>query len=274
MKKIALITGASSGIGKEIVKQLLNDNMDVYGASRSLDKMQDIKKLGAKILPIDLTDDKSIQEAVKLIIKENDRIDILINCAGYGLFGAIEDIPLNDARKQFEVNLFGLGRLTQLIIPYMRSNKFGKIVNISSAAGKMYSPLGGWYTASKFALEGFSDCLRIETKPFGIDVIIIEPGTINTGFDKIAFDTLLKYSENGAYRKLAKNSVILMKSNFSNKKSSQPKCIAKKVSKVIMIKKPKTRYSVGHRSKLAINVRKWLPDKFLDKMILKRINRD
>jgi short-subunit dehydrogenase len=172
-----LVTGASSGIGKETAKTLLADGYAVYVAARRVDRMSELEQLGATALAMDITNDEDIVAAVKRITAERDGIDVLINNAGFGMYGAMEDTTLDDARYQFEVNLFGLARLTQLALPYMRDRGAGKIVNISSVGGKIYTPLGAWYHATKHALEGWSDSLRLELKPLGIDVIVIEPGS-------------------------------------------------------------------------------------------------
>ena len=180
MKKTVLITGASSGIGKATTEKLLDDGYTVYASARSTDKLKYLKARGAEILELDVTQDESMKSGVDRIKSECGRLDILINNAGYGSYGALEDVPMEEARHQFEVNVFGLGRLTQLVLPQMREQSFGKIVNITSVGGKIYEPLGSWYHASKFAVEGLSDCLRLELQPFGIDVIIVEPGPIRT----------------------------------------------------------------------------------------------
>ena len=142
--------------------------------------MAELATAGAALLKLDLTDDASIVAAVNAIKSEAGRIDVLVNNAGYGSYGALEDVPLSEGRRQFEVNVFGLARLCQLVLPMMRAQKSGKIVNITSIGGKIWEPLGGWYHATKFAVEGLSDCLRVEVAPFGIDVIVIEPGAIRT----------------------------------------------------------------------------------------------
>ena len=181
MKKIVLITGVSAGMGKETAKLLLEQGYMVYGAARRLDKMADIKALGVKILEMDITNDAALAEGIDTIIKAEGRIDVLINNAGFGSYGAVEDVPMSNARYQLEVNLFGTARLIQLVLPYMRKQRYGRIINISSIGGKFAGPLGGWYHASKFALEGLSDSLRNEVKPFGIDVVVIEPGGVKSG---------------------------------------------------------------------------------------------
>jgi len=166
-KTVALVTGASSGIGKETVKKLLEAGYTVYAAARRVEKMNDLADLGASILKMDVTDRVSIEAGVTNILYGERSIDVLVNNAGYGSYGAIEDVPLEEVRRQFEVNIFGLARLTQLVLPGMREKRFGKIVNVSSMGGKIYTPFGGWYHATKHALEGLSDSLRLETAPFG-----------------------------------------------------------------------------------------------------------
>jgi short-subunit dehydrogenase len=156
--------------------------------------MKDLESDGIRVLQLDLTDEDSIEACVKSIIEREGRIDILVNNAGYGSYGAIEDVPISEARRQFEVNLFGLARLTQAVLPSMRAKRFGRIVNISSIAGKIYTPFGAWYHATKFALEGFSDCLRLEVEPFGINVVVVVPGGIKTEWGTIAAEHLRKTS--------------------------------------------------------------------------------
>jgi len=181
-KKVALVTGASSGMGKEIAKQLLADGFVVYASARRVDRMRYLEQLGAIVLRMDVTKEEDVTGAVATIRAQNKGVDVLINNAGFGSYGAMEDTPIEEAKYQFDVNLFGPASLTKAFLPYMRQQRYRKIVNISSMGGKIYTPLGSWYHASKHALEGWSDCLRIELAPFGIDVIIIEPGIIETEF--------------------------------------------------------------------------------------------
>ncbi|MEK8174220.1 oxidoreductase [Streptomyces sp. M19] len=178
--KTALVTGASSGIGEATALKLQERGYTVYGAARRTDRLHKLAERGIRPLAMDVTDDASMQAGIDQTTAETGRIDALVNIAGYGSYGALEDVPLDEARYQFEVNVFGAIRLTQLALPHMRAQHFGTVVNITSMGGKIYTPLGGWYHGTKFALEALSDCLRLEAKPFGIDVVVIEPGGIAT----------------------------------------------------------------------------------------------
>lgn len=268
-KKIVLITGASAGIGKETAFLLIERGYIVYGAARRLDQMKDLEDKGIQILPLDVTNEDSMVACINTIISKEGRIDVLINNAGYGSYGAIEDVPLDEARRQFEVNIFGLARLTQLVLPHMRKNKYGKIVNISSMAGKVYTLFGGWYHATKHALEGLSDCLRMETKGFGIDVIIIEPGGIKTDWGQIAADNLKKTSGSGAYAKLANQAADGFEKLYSGNQLTDAKVIAKTIYKSIIARRPKSRYLVGYMAKPAVLARRLFGDKIFDKIMLK-----
>ncbi len=269
--KVALVTGASSGIGKSTVTQLLNDGYIVYGAARRLEKMTDLKAAGAYILSMDVTDDKSMVDGINTIIAKQGRLDILVNNAGYGSYGAVEDVPIEEAKRQFEVNIFGVARLTQLVLPYMRANQFGKIVNISSIGGKIYTPLGAWYHGTKHALEGFSDCLRLETKSFGIDVIIIEPGAIKTEWGDIALDNMQQTSGKGAYKGVVSGTIKMFQNSYKKGSSSSPDVIAAAISKALKAQKPKTRYAAGANAKPIIFLRWLLSDKIFDRVILTMI---
>src|SRR5258708_19280106 len=194
MSKVVLITGASAGMGKETAKLLLQSRYIVYGAARRLDKMTDIQSLGAKVLAMDVTDEASMVNGIDTILTAEGKIDVLINNAGFGSFGAVEDVTLADARYQLEVNVLGAARLAQLVIPSMRSQRFGKIINISSIGGKFCPPLGGGCHSRQFALEALSDALRNEVRPFGVDMIVIEPGGVKSEWTDIACDNLIKTS--------------------------------------------------------------------------------
>lgn len=267
MSKIILITGASSGIGKATAQHLATLGHKVYGASRKLEDMQNI----SDVIPIqlDMGDYSSLERAVTEIVDEEGRIDVLFNNAGYGQYGSVEETPIEDAKKQFEVNLFGLARLTQLVIPHMRKQGSGTIINTSSMGGKIYTPMGAWYHATKHALEGWSDCLRIELKQFGIDVVVIEPGGIQTGWGTIAIEKMLAVSGGGPYKKYAESAARGMRGRYEKPGSlSRPEVIAEIVGKAITAKKPKTRYVAGTFARPLMFARKYLGDRFFDRLLL------
>lgn len=267
-KRVALITGASAGMGKDFALQLLSKKYTVYGAARRVDQMSDIELAGGFALSLDVTDDASMVAAVDRIIREQGRIDVLINNAGYGQMGALEDVPMDAGRRQLEVNLVGPARLIQLCLPHMRAQKFGKIINISSVGGKFSSPLGGWYHASKFALEGYSDALRMEIKPFGIDVVVIEPGGTESEWARIAAEQADRYSGNGAYADLVKRS---FSSALRQRKMPPPREITDLVMKALRARQPRTRYHGGLGAGPVLFLRRMLPDKMFDRLILSQL---
>jgi len=269
MNKVVLITGASAGMGKETALLLAKNGYTVYGAARRIDKMNDLKEGGIKTLQLDVTKDDSMVKCVEQIIANEGRIDILVNNAGFGSYGAVEDVPMADAKYQLEVNLFGAVRLIQLVLPAMRQQQGGKIVNISSIGGKMATPLGGWYHASKFALEGLSDSLRNEVKPFGIDVIVIEPGGIRSEWGGIAFDSLLKVSGHTAYQPMADKFAAAFKGTEG--KNPPPIIIAELIRKAIEAKRPKARYAAGYMARPALLMKKIFSDRMVDKIIMSQI---
>jgi short-subunit dehydrogenase len=270
-KKVILITGASSGIGKETAIRLINRGFTVYGAARRLERMADLQTLGVHVLKMDVTDDASMVNGIRHIIDNEGRIDVLVNNAGYGSFGAVEDVPMEEARNQFEVNLFGLARLTQLVLPTMRAQKEGRIINVSSVAGTISEPYGAWYHASKFALEGWSDCLRMELIPMNIKVVIIKPAMIQTEWSVIASENLLKTSGNGAYRHLAKQHAAMLEKGAAMI-ASKPIVIAKIIEKAVIARNPKTRYAAGKGAHLMIWMRRHVSDRLFDAMMLKMLN--
>jgi len=264
MNKVALVTGASSGIGKATALELRDKGFTVYGAARRMDKLKELEEKGIRAIELDVTDDDSMVECVDKIHKVEGRLDILVNNAGYGSYGAIEDVPMEEARRQLEVNVFGLARMTQLVLPKMRENKYGKIVNISSMGGRIWTPLGGWYHTTKFAVEGFSNALRVETKEFGIDVIVIEPGGIKTDWGSIAAENLKKSSSKGAYSKQANKTAENMKKMYSGRGLSDPELIARTISKAVTARKPRIRYLVGFGAKPAVFIKNLFGDRVFD----------
>jgi short-subunit dehydrogenase len=266
--KTVLITGASSGIGKATAKELVEKGYTVYAAARRVEKMEDLRDLGCVPLKMDITMEEDIEAVVERIRKEQGGVDILINNAGFGTQGSIEETSIEDARYQFDVNLFGLARLTQLVLPYMRENRFGKIVNISSIGGKIYVPLGGWYHATKHALEGWSDCLRTEVKQFGIDVVIVEPGAIGTEFNDVFVGPMLERSGDGPYKELA-HGVASYAREVERRPNgaSPPSVIADTIVKALTARRPKTRYAAGKLAKPILFARRWTSDRMFDRLI-------
>lgn len=266
MSKVVLITGASAGIGKETAKQLLQAGNIVYGAARRVDKMDDIQALGVKVLSMDVTNERSMVEGVNSILKAEGRIDVLVNNAGFGSYGALEEVPIKDAKYQMEVNVFGAARVSQLVLPSMIEHGYGKIVNISSIGGKIASALGPWYHASKFALEALSDSLRNEVRQFGVDVIVIEPGGIKTEWGGIAANNLLKVSGNGRYKEMAQNFAKMLTSVDATS-GIEPKVIAELIQKAITAEHPETRYAAGFMAEEILSMRKTMSDRELDEVL-------
>lgn len=264
-KPVALITGASSGMGKDVALQLLAQGYRVYGAARRIHLMGELEDAGGVALAMDVTDDGSMVAAVKRVTDEAGRIDVLINSAGYGQMGALEDVPMDEARRQMEVNVIGLARVTQLCLPFMRKNGSGKIINISSIGGRISSPLGGWYHASKFALEGYSDALRMEVRPFGIDVTIIEPAGTDSEWIPIAVKEAERHSSHGAYGKLVSS---LRTSAAWQRKMPPASSITKLILRALNAKHPRTRYVGVGGAKQILFLRWLLSDRLLDRLIM------
>ncbi len=273
-KKVIIITGASSGIGKEAALKLIEAGHLVYGLARRTQLMEDIVEAGGFALAMDLTNEKQITSVIKKIREKEGRIDVLVNNAGYSVYGAVEDVSLEDARRQFEVNLFGLAAITKEVLPTMREQKSGKIINISSVGGKTYTLLGAWYHATKHALEGWSDCLRLELKDFGIKVVVVEPGLIKTEFGEVMFENLKKTSANSPYQNLIDLMTKVTK-NYIKKPNaaSPPSVIANVIAEIVNTRQPKTRYAAGKLAKPLLFMRRYFSDKFFDKAILGEIEK-
>ncbi len=270
MKKVIIVTGASSGIGKATAMHLIKEGHNVYGVARRLEKMQDIVEAGGHAMQMDVTDHSQVKEVVAKIIEESGRIDVLVNNAGYAVYGPVEEISYEQAKRQFDVNIFGLAEVTKAVLPNMRQNGEGSIINISSVGGKIYSPLGAWYHATKHALEGWSDCLRLELKQFGINVVIVEPGAIKTEFDE-AMDHQFGTIENSPYGELKKTMEKVLKNAYKPGNYSEPQVIAEVIENAIKTKKPKTRYAAGKMATQTLMGRRWLSDKQFDGMIMRMV---
>ena len=265
--RVALVTGASSGIGEATAAKLASIGYTVYGAARRTDRLQGLAAEGILPLGMDVTDEESMKAGVARIMAEAGRIDVLVNNAGYGSYGAIEDVPIDEGRRQFEVNVFGAMNLAQLVLPHMRAQKSGTIVNITSMGGKIYTPLGGWYHGTKFALEALSDCLRLEVAPFGINVVVIEPGGIATEWGGIAAANLEKTSGHGPYKAQADAVAASLRSEANASRNSPPSVISEAIAQAVTARRPKTRYAVGFGARPLIAARGLLSDKKFDALI-------
>ena len=264
MSKVILITGASSGIGLVTAVYLANKNYKVYGTARRFNEMTPIINAGGNAFKLDVTKEEDIINGVNYVIEKEGRIDVLWNNAGFGLWGAVEDISIERAKNQFDVNLFGLARITQEVLPFMRVRKEGIIINTSSVGGRIYTPLGAWYHSTKHALEGLSDCLAYELKKFGIKVCLLQPGMIVTEFNDVMLENLQKNSKNSPYSKLNKAMINGIKKNIKNPIGSHPIVVAKCVEKIIISKRPKKRYLVGYGARSMLFIRNWFGDRFFE----------
>jgi len=266
-KKVILITGTASGMGKAFAEKLTAEGHIVYGGDIQYEKnRRQLDSIGAHPLDMDVTKDEEVQAGVDKIIAEQGRIDVLLNNAGYGLFAPIEEVTIEDAWKQFDVNMFGYARTVKAVLPHMRKQNQGRIINLTSMGGKIYTPLGGWYHATKHAIEGWSDCLRMELRKFNIDVVILEPGVIKTNFYNVSGEITQKYVEGTAYGHmmdaLANPDQDAMGDLLES--ATAPEEIAKEASKIIKAKRPKTRYVKGALAGMAIWYRNTFGDRAYD----------
>ena len=264
MEKVILLTGASSGIGYQTAEYLAKQGHRVYGAARRVEQIEALAPVGVKALRLDVTSDESIEAAVAEVMRAEGRIDVLVNNAGYGSYGAVEDVPLDEVRRQFEVNLFGLARLVQCVLPHMRRQQSGTIINISSMGGHFTAYFGAWYHATKYALEAFSDALRMETRPFGIHVALIEPGAIKTPWGDIAADHLEESARGGAYATQAGAAAAALRRLYHGSRLSEPAVVAKAIAHAVNARRPNTRYRVGFGAKPLVLLHTLLPTRWFD----------
>jgi short-subunit dehydrogenase len=266
-QKVVLITGTAYGIGKSTAELLIDKGHIVYGGDILVEENLYLNDIGGTALEMDVTNQEHIDKAINQIISEQGRVDVLVNNAGLGVYGAIEDVSMEDIYYQYDVNLFGLARVTKAVLPYMREKESGLIINISSVLGETYGPLAGWYLSTKHALEGWSDALRVELKEFDIDVVVVQPGAINTNFSNVTKTYIDKYRENSAYQHLY-GEPITDTGNEVLSNQSDPIVIAKVINKAMNARNPKTRYAAGAYSKIGIFLRKIMTDKMFDRFIL------
>ena len=264
MTKVILITGASSGIGFDAAATLARQGHRVYAAARRVERMEPLKECGVVPLQMDVTDEASMEAGVRTVLAAEGRIDVLVNNAGYGYFGAIENVSMEEARRQLEVNVFGLARLCQLVLPSMREQGSGRIVNTSSVAGKTVLYFGGWYHVSKYSVEALSDALRMELKPFGIDVSMIEPGGIQTNWGLIAADHLAESSKGTPYEAEGLREAETMRKAYSMRLLSKPAVVARAISRAVNSRRPRARYRIGFGAGTLVFLHTILPARWWD----------
>jgi NAD(P)-dependent dehydrogenase (short-subunit alcohol dehydrogenase family) len=274
----AVVTGASSGIGAASSRQLAAHGFRVYAVARRAERLAaltagsdpDPLRPGITAVPADLTDDLALVALVQRVVDETGRVDVLVNNAGYGAYGAVEDVPTAQGRAQFEVNLFAPARLAQLCLPVMRRRGAGRIVNVGSIGGKVHEPLGGWYHATKFALEGLSDVLRVELRQHGVLVSLVQPGAVATEWGDGAVDTLLRSSRDGAYAAQAAGVARVLAATARNpRRASPPEGVAAVVVAAATSRRPRARYVVGAGARPLLLLRHWLPDRAFDALVLR-----
>lgn len=262
--KVILLTGASSGIGYDTAVALAQQGHKIYAAARRVDRMEPLREYGIVPLKMDVTDETSMQKGVKALLDAEGRIDVLINNAGYGYFGAVENVPMDDARNQLEVNVFGLARLCQLVLPTMRAQHSGRIINTASVAGRAVFYYGGWYHVSKYAVESLSDAMRMELKPFGIDVVIIEPGAIKTNWGIIAADHLIESSKGTAYEQTGTMMANNLRNMYLSNTISDPAVVRKAIVRAVNARRPCTRYRIGRMANAIVFFHWLLPTRWWD----------
>jgi NAD(P)-dependent dehydrogenase (short-subunit alcohol dehydrogenase family) len=267
MSVAVLITGTSSGIGRAAVQRLArHPDLTVYATARRLEAVADLAQAGARTLALDVTDDDSMRAAVAAVEAEHGAVGVLVNNAGYGAYGTIEEADLAAVRRQFETNVFGLARMIQLVLPGMRAAGTGRIVNVGSMGGRIVFPAGGYYHASKYAVEALSDALRFEVAPFGITVALIEPGLIRTEFAGTAAGTLAgSATPAGSYAGL--NGVADMQLTQSYRSrwiSASPDAVAEMIERAVIATKTRDRYVVTAAAKVLVHTRRLLGSRVFD----------
>jgi NAD(P)-dependent dehydrogenase (short-subunit alcohol dehydrogenase family) len=269
--KAVLITGCSSGIGRATAAHLAEHGWAVYATARSLESIKPLEQQGCRLLELDVTDEESMRAAVDAVEEAEGAVGVLVNNAGYSQSGAVEEVPLDAVRRQFETNVFGLVRLTQMVLPGMRNQSWGKLVNVSSIGGKVTFPGGGHYHATKHAVEAISDALRFEVRGFGVDVIVIEPGLIKTSFGDTAVSSIeAETPDNGAYADF--NAAVAEATTGAYegplaRLGGGPEDVARVIEKAIEARRPKARYPVTASAHLILGQRKLLPDRAWDRFL-------
>jgi NAD(P)-dependent dehydrogenase (short-subunit alcohol dehydrogenase family) len=269
--KAVLVTGCSSGIGRATALHLATHGHTVYASARRPDSIADLEREGCRLLSLDVTDETSRVEAVRAIEAEHGAVGALVNNAGYSQSGAIETVPLDEVRRQFETNVFGLVRMCQLVLPAMRAQRWGRIVNVSSMGANFTFPGGGFYHATKYAIEAISDALHFEVKGFGVDVVIVQPGLIRTSFGDVAATAVGNAEEAGPYtnfnERVAQATRDIYIKGPARHLGGGPETVAKTIERAITADSPKIRYRVTPSARLLIGQRAVLTDRMWDRLM-------
>jgi NAD(P)-dependent dehydrogenase (short-subunit alcohol dehydrogenase family) len=267
-----LITGCSTGIGRATAERLAERGFTVYATARRVEAIADLEARGCRVLALDVTDEDSMQAAVGTVCAEHGAVGALVNNAGYSQSGAIEDVPLAEVRRQFETNVFGLVRMCQLVLPGMRAQHHGRIVNVSSMGANFTFPGGGFYHATKYAVEAISDALRFEVKGFGIDVVIVQPGIIRTGFAETATHAIDDATpEHGPYERFNHAVAASTQSAYERgplaKLGGGPETVARTIERAIASRAPKSRYRVTPSARILTGPRALMTDGMWDRLM-------
>ncbi len=270
--KAVLITGCSSGIGWATAEHLAGKGWTVYATARRVETIAPLEAHGCRLLPLDVTDEESMRGAVEEVERAEGAVGVLINNAGYSQSGAIEAVPMEKVRRQFETNVFGLARMCQLVLPGMRRQGFGRIVNLSSMGGRLTFPGAGYYHATKHAVEAISDALRFEVRGFGVEVVVIEPGLIRTGFADVAVGSMGREAAvNGPYAGFDAGVAKVTRDNYEKgpfaRLGGDPAVVAETIERAISAARPRARYTVTPSAKLLILTRRLLPDRAWDGLL-------
>ncbi len=272
VSKAVLITGCSTGIGRATAEHLARGGHNVYASARRIESIGDLAATGCKTLALDVCDEASMRAAVEAVESAEGAVGALVNNAGYAQDGPIEEVPIDAVRRQFETNVFGLIRLTQLVLPGMRRQRWGRIINVGSMGGKLVFPGGGMYHGTKFAVEAISDALRFEVKPFGVDVSVIEPGAIRTEFIDTSIGTMTDGAEESSPYSTFKRSVEeRYRATGSGPLSAGPLIVAKAIEHAIKSKRPRTRYPLTPGARTMLFMRRVLPDRGWDALMRMQI---
>jgi NAD(P)-dependent dehydrogenase (short-subunit alcohol dehydrogenase family) len=264
VSKAVLITGCSTGIGRATAERLAAGGWKVYATARRLESIADLAAKGCETLGLDVTDEASMEAAVKHVEDAEGAVGVLINNAGYSQSGAVETVPMDEVRRQFETNVFGLVRMCQLVLPGMRRQRWGRIVNLSSMGGRLVFPGGGLYHGTKYAVEAISDALRFEVRDFGVDVILIEPGLIKTEFGETAAKGTGDGGDYAAFNEAVAKATAGAYEGPTMKLGGGPDDVARKIEKALGARRPKARYPVTASARILLTQRALLPDRGWD----------